>query len=86
MLLLVSTPLHIFMVDTASGKVSTIRTGDGYYYGITCNEEIIVLTHFIGYLQFYSQKSTILMNGMKKGESMLKLMILLLPIQILKLP
>ena len=59
MLLLVSTPLHIFLVDTASGKISTVRTGDGYYYGISCNEETIVLTHFTGYLGFYAEQKAI---------------------------
>jgi hypothetical protein len=54
MQLLVSTPLQILLVDTDSGQTSTVRAGDGYYYGISCNEETLALTHFTGYLGFYS--------------------------------
>lgn len=53
MLLLVSTPLQIFLIDTISGEVSTLRAGDGYYYGISSSKDSIVLTHFGGYLKYY---------------------------------
>lgn len=56
MLLLVSTPLHILQVDTVTGDVKVIRSGDGYYYGVTCSEDQIVLSHSGGSLQYFSLK------------------------------
>ncbi len=49
--LLVSTPLQIFLVDEISNKISILRSGDGYYFGITHKNEKIVLSHSGGYLQ-----------------------------------
>ncbi len=55
MLLLVSTPLHILLVDPVSGRSSTVRTGDGYYYGITYKEGTMVLSHSGGNLGYFGQ-------------------------------
>lgn len=51
MQLLVSTPLQIFLVDLYSRDYSIIRGGDGYYFGITHKNGVIVLTHSSGYLR-----------------------------------
>jgi hypothetical protein len=53
MLLLISTPLHILLVDVESKQVSTLRSGDGYYYGISYQNETFVLSHTGGYLQYF---------------------------------
>lgn len=53
MKILVSTPLHILLVDPATGQISPLRSGDGYYYGITAGEGGVVLTHNGGYLQYF---------------------------------
>lgn len=53
MRLLISTPLQILLVDPFSGKISVVRTGDGYYYGISHKENIIVLTHSWGPLGYF---------------------------------
>ena len=55
MYLLVSTPLHIFLVDPFGHKVDILRTGDGYYYGITFKDGAIILTHTGGYLQYFQK-------------------------------
>lgn len=57
MLLLVSTPLHILLVNAASGETSTLRTGDGYYYGITYKPGSLVLSHSGGYLGYFDGDS-----------------------------
>jgi hypothetical protein len=51
--LIVSTPLHVFRVNPFSKSTSIIRTGDGYYFGITHRDGCLVLTHTSGYLQYY---------------------------------
>ena len=51
--LLVSTPLHIFLVDPFSNDVRIIRAGDGYYYGITYYSGTLILTHTGGYLGYF---------------------------------
>ena len=52
--LLISTPLHLFLYDTDKGQISTLRSGDGYYFGITFKNGIVVTTHTGGYLQYFS--------------------------------
>jgi len=53
MFLLISTPLHLLLVDPANGQTSVLRSGDGYYYGITAKDGAVVLTHTGGYLQYF---------------------------------
>jgi hypothetical protein len=53
MQLLISTPLHLFLLNPATGQTSTIRSGDGYYYGLTAGNGKVVLTHNGGYLQYF---------------------------------
>ena len=53
--LLVSTPLHILLVNTASGRISIVRAGDGYYFGITKKDNVAVLSHSGGYLQYFQK-------------------------------
>jgi len=53
--LVITTPLHIFLFDLYARKNSIIRTGDGYYYGITYNQGSVVLTHSGGYLQYFQE-------------------------------
>jgi hypothetical protein len=53
MQLLISTPLHLFLLDPANGQASSLRSGDGYYYGITAKNGVVVLTHTGGYLQYF---------------------------------
>ena len=55
--LLVSTPLHLFLVDENTRKTSILRSGNGYYFGITHKENLIVLSHSGGYLQFFNLKT-----------------------------
>jgi hypothetical protein len=50
--LLVTTPLQIFFIDENIGRVSILRSGDGYYFGITHKKDVIILSHSSGYLQF----------------------------------
>ncbi|MBU0512078.1 MAG: hypothetical protein KKD28_02385 [Chloroflexi bacterium] len=56
MFLLVSTPLQILLVNSASGQTSVLRAGDGYYYGITYKEGTLVLSHSGGYLGYYNER------------------------------
>lgn len=58
MQLLVSTPLHILMVDPFSGRTSVLRTGDGYYYGITYKQGNLVLSHSGGYLGYFNRETS----------------------------
>jgi hypothetical protein len=53
MQLLISTPLHLFLLDTANGQISNLRSGDGYYYGITFKDGVVVTTHTGGYMQYF---------------------------------
>ena len=53
--LLVSTPLQILLVDPLSKKVSVVRTGDGYYYGISHRGNTVVLTHSWGPLGYFAE-------------------------------
>lgn len=53
MQLLVSTPLHILLVNPFENQSKILRTGDGYYYGITFKDGVIALTHSGGYLQYF---------------------------------
>jgi len=55
--LLISTPLQILLVDSSTGHSSIIRSGDGYYFGITSKDGTIVLTHSAGYLQYFNGKT-----------------------------
>lgn len=57
--LLVSTPLHIFLVEPFEHEVSILRSGDGYYYGITYHSGNVVLTHTGGYLQYFKHSEPI---------------------------
>jgi hypothetical protein len=57
--LLVSTPLHIFLVEPFTKEVTILRTGDGYYYGITHHSGKIVLTHTGGYLQYFQNSKNV---------------------------
>jgi hypothetical protein len=57
MKLLVSTPLQIFLLDTVSKEKVIVRCGDGYYFGITHKQNVIVLSHSGGYLQYYSNSN-----------------------------
>lgn len=57
MYLLISTPLHIFLFDTETGKLLPWRTGDGYYYGITQKNGTIVLSHSGGHLSFFHKNT-----------------------------
>jgi hypothetical protein len=57
MQLLISTPLHILLVDLANGQTSILRSGDGYYYGITAKNGVVVLTHTGGYLQYFRSQT-----------------------------
>ena len=52
--LLICTPLHIFVFDPATSQITTLRSGDGYYYGITFKDGTIVTTHSGGYLQYFN--------------------------------
>ncbi|MFC2042750.1 YncE family protein [Chloroflexota bacterium] len=45
------------MVDPSTGHNSIIRSGDGYYFGITSKNGTIVLTHSAGYLQYFDGKT-----------------------------
>jgi len=54
MQLLVSTPLQLLVVDVNTGQSSTLRTGDGYYFGITHKNGTVVLSHSAGHLNYYS--------------------------------
>lgn len=58
--LVVSTPLHIFLVDPFTNDVKILRTGDGYYYGITHHSGKVVLTHSGGYLQYFINSSPVI--------------------------
>ncbi len=58
MYLAVTTPLHLFFVDLNSLGSSIIRSGDGYYFGVTHKDGVIVLTHSGGYLQFFQKGKT----------------------------
>lgn len=60
MYLLISTPLQIFLVDLLTKNIETIRTGDGYYYGITFKGNSIVLSHSMGVLKFYRSNNDVL--------------------------
>lgn len=51
--LLISTPLHLLLLDPVSEQYSILRSGDGYYFGITFKEGTVVLTHTGGYLQYF---------------------------------
>jgi len=53
MLLLLSTPLQIILLDTDTQQTTLLRTGDGYYYGITSKDGAVVLTHTGGYMQYF---------------------------------
>jgi hypothetical protein len=57
MQLLVSTPLHILLVDSFSGRTSVLRAGDGYYYGITYKQDSFVLSHSGGYLGYFNSET-----------------------------
>lgn len=57
MFLLISTPVHILLVDPSSGQTSTLRAVDGYYYGITYKQGTLVLTHSAGYLQYFNKEA-----------------------------
>jgi hypothetical protein len=57
MQLLISTPLHLLLLDPITRETSTIRSGDGYYYGITVKNHQIVLTHTGGYLQYFHDRT-----------------------------
>ena len=59
MYLLISTPLHIFLFDTETGKLSPWRTGDGYYFGVTQKHGTVVLSHSGGHLGFFGGNSNI---------------------------
>ena len=52
MQLLISTPLHLLLLDPETRQTSVLRSGDGYYYGITAKDHRVVLTHTGGYLQY----------------------------------
>ena len=56
MYLLVTTPLHVFQVDTETVSAKIVRSGDGYYYGVSCKQDKMVLTHSGGYLQYFSNQ------------------------------
>lgn len=53
MLLLVTTPLQVLLVNSSNGETSVLRTGDGYYFGVTHHSGTIVLSHSGGYLQYF---------------------------------
>ncbi|MEW5871904.1 MAG: hypothetical protein AB1894_21730 [Chloroflexota bacterium] len=55
MYLLVSTPVHILLVEPFLREVTLLRTVDGYYYGITHKNGTIVLTHTAGYLEYFNR-------------------------------
>lgn len=61
--LLVSTPLHIFLINPFTKEVNVLRTGDGYYYGITYHSGNIVLTHTGGYLQYFHQPKRVIASS-----------------------
>jgi hypothetical protein len=52
--LLLCTPLHILLFNPVTSQISTLRSGDGYYYGVTFKEGTIVTTHTGGYLQYFN--------------------------------
>jgi hypothetical protein len=54
MQLLICTPLHLFLFDPATNQISPLRSGDGYYFGITFKDRTVVITHTGGYLQFFN--------------------------------
>lgn len=54
--LLVSTPLHILLVDLSTGSSTVLRTGDGYYFGITHQQKTFVL--FVAGVLTYFNSST----------------------------
>ena len=51
--LLVSTPLQIFLVEENLSQVSILRSGDGYYFGITQKNDTVVISHSGGFLQYF---------------------------------
>src|SRR4030066_424384 len=53
MMLLVTTPLQVLLVDPSNGETSILRAGDGYYFGVTHHAGTIVLSHSGGYLQYF---------------------------------
>jgi hypothetical protein len=55
--LIISTPLQIFLLDEISKKISIQRSGDGYYFGITHRDDVIVLSHSGGYLQYFRKNA-----------------------------
>lgn len=57
MLLLVTTPLQVLLVNPSNGETSVLRTGDGYYFGVTHHSGTIVLSHSGGYLQYFTADS-----------------------------
>lgn len=58
-MLLISTPLQIFHLDPETQKIRILRTGDGYYYGISAKNGRMVLTHSGGYLQYFGENKSI---------------------------
>jgi hypothetical protein len=66
MQLLISTPLHLLLVDPVHNQTSVLRSGDGYYYGITAKDGVVVLTHTGGYLQYFrtQAKSQVTINNL----------------------
>lgn len=54
--LLISTPMHILFLDPVSGINKSIRSGDGYYYGMTHKDGTMVLSHSEGYLGIYGNE------------------------------
>ena len=55
MLLLITTPLQVLLVDPSNGHTSILRAGDGYYFGATHHGGDIVLSHSGGYLQYFNR-------------------------------
>jgi len=53
--LLISTPLQILLLDIDSHASTAIRTGDGYYFGITHHQGTMVL-NTAGYLQYFKTR------------------------------
>ena len=45
MRLLIATPLHLFLFDLSSGRLTELRSGDGEYYGLTWNQDAIFVSH-----------------------------------------
>jgi hypothetical protein len=43
--LLIATPLHLFLLDALTGRLTELRYGDGEYYGLTWKRDAMLIAH-----------------------------------------